>query len=122
MTSPTARSLQELRKQGLVCQVVEHWNAFSRMRNDLLGVIDIVAVGVGIVGVLGVQATTTGNMMARIQKGMAEPRLKVWLQSGNHFQVWGWSKKGKRGEKKVWTLTKKQIVLCGDALGYEPIA
>lgn len=119
MTSPTARSLAELRRLGATCQVVEHWNAFSRKRNDLFGVIDIVAVHPSRQGVLGIQATSAGNITARMKKSMEEPRLKVWLKAGNTFQVWGWGKRGPRGKLKKWTLDIRTIVLCGENLGFD---
>jgi hypothetical protein len=43
-TSPTQRSLAECRKRGLTVQVVERWNSHARVRVDLFGVIDLVAL------------------------------------------------------------------------------
>jgi hypothetical protein len=64
--SPTARSLLHMRKQGYTCQVVEHWNAFSRRRVDLYGFIDVLCVkGEDIVGV---QATSGDNVASRVTK------------------------------------------------------
>ncbi len=104
MTSPTARTLEALRKLGCLCQVVEHWNAFSRRRIDLYGIIDVVAIRADVPGVTGIQATSTANLTARVKKALAEPALLVWLQAGNRFSCWGWAKRGKKGERKVWTL------------------
>jgi hypothetical protein len=42
--SPTQRTLAECRKRGWVCQVVEKWNPHARIRQDLFGCIDIVAL------------------------------------------------------------------------------
>ncbi len=42
--SPTSRSLAECRKRGWTAQVVEHWNPHAHIRQDLFGVIDIVAL------------------------------------------------------------------------------
>lgn len=111
--SPTARSLEKLRKDGYTCAVTEKWNAFSKTRQDLFGCIDLVGIHPEKKGVLGIQATSTANISARVTKSTAEPRLKTWLLAGNSFSVWGWSKKGKRGEKKTWTLTSRDIVLDG---------
>lgn len=106
MASPTARTLERLRKEGYTCQVVEKWQAFSKRRIDLFGVIDIVAVIPGTVGVLGIQATSRGNVKARITKSLAEPKLLTWLQAKNEFEVWGWGKL-----KAGWTLNVVQFIL-----------
>ena len=109
--SPTARSLDRLRKMGYTAEVVEKYNAFTKQRKDLFGCIDIVGITEQTAGVLGIQATTTSHMGARIQKSMAEPRLTVWLKNGNRFIVWGWSKKGPRGKRKLWELSEKEMTL-----------
>lgn len=106
MASPTQRTLERLRKNGEVCQVVEKWNAFARIRVDLFGCIDIVSVVPGRVGVLGIQATSRGNVNARIAKSLAEPKLLTWLQAKNEFEVWGWGKL-----KAGWTLNVAQFIL-----------
>ena len=111
MTSPTARSLEQLRKDGYLCAVVERWCAFSRRRIDLFGIIDVVFIGGESIGVGGIQATTTGNLPSRIKKAMACPALRVWLQAGNRFSCWGWAKRGKKGERKVWTLKECKFVV-----------
>jgi len=43
-TTPTQRTLAELKRRGWTRQVVEHWQSFSRRRIDLFGVIDVVAL------------------------------------------------------------------------------
>jgi len=109
--TPTQRTLQELRRRGYVAQVVERWNAFAKIRQDLFGFIDIVAVKSNENGVLGVQATSTGNVPSRIQKASLSPNLSVWLQAGNRFAVWGWAKRGAKGKRKVYQL-REEVVTC----------
>lgn len=106
-TSPTARSLAELKKLGFYAQVVEKWNPFARVRQDLFGVIDIVVICPN--GILGIQATSGPNHSARREKALAEPRLLKWLEAGGSFEVWSWAKQGPRGGKKVWTLRREAI-------------
>ena len=108
-TSPTQRSLEYLRADGYIAQVVERYCPHSRKRIDLFGVIDIVAVREGTI--LGVQTTSTSNLSARVTKSLEEPRLQVWLSSGARFILHGWSKKGKRGRKKTWQVVVKEITL-----------
>jgi hypothetical protein len=111
MTSPTARTLEHLRKEGYLCQVVERFNQFSMKRIDLYGVIDIVAIRKDQPGVWGIQATSTSNLPARVKKAMESEELLVWLQAGNRFSCWGWAKRGKKDERKLWTLKERDFTL-----------
>lgn len=96
MNSPTQRTLKALRKVGYDCAVVERWNPYAKVRQDLFGIIDVLAMHKDRRGVLGIQATSASNLAARVNKAMENPYLPVWLQSGNHFVVHGWEKrKGK---------------------------
>jgi len=86
--SPTSRTLDALRKSGWTCQVTERWNPFAKVRQDLFGGIDLLAIRPG--ETLGVQATSKSNVSARVKKLYAEPKLKVWMEAGNLLEVWGW--------------------------------
>lgn len=108
-TSPTQRSLAECRKRGWIAQVVERWNQYANIRQDLFGVIDIVAITPN--GILGIQATTNDHVADRMAKAKAEPRLRAWLRAGARFEVWGWAKQGSRGERKRWTLRADEAYL-----------
>lgn len=110
MTSPTARTLEFLRKEGYLAQVVERYNSFSMKRVDLYGVIDICAVRADKLGVWGIQATSTSNLPSRIKKSLDSKEILVWLQAGNRFSCFGWAKRGKRNERKTWTM--KEHVFC----------
>lgn len=102
--TPTARSLKYLREQGYVCDIAERYNAFTRKRNDLFGFIDIVAVHPLKQGLLGVQTTSTGNIQARIKKATILDTYDLWLNAGNKIEFHGWSKRGARGKRKLWTI------------------
>lgn len=107
--SPTQRALAELKKQGVTCQVVEKWNPYAKIRQDLFGCIDIVALMEN--SIFGIQVTSGSNHSQRILKIKAEPRLYSWLRHGGRLQVWSYSKKGKKGERKLWTLRKEEVTL-----------
>jgi hypothetical protein len=104
--SPTARSLATLRAEGWTAQVVERFNPGARVRVDLFGCIDILAIRDDQPGVLGIQACVTGDQAKRLAKIAEEPRIFTWKQAGNTIEVWGWAKRGPRGKRKVWTLTR----------------
>lgn len=107
--TPTARTLKELKQTGYLAQVVEKWNPWAKIRQDLYGFIDVVAIKAGESWVLGIQCTMAGHSANRMQKAKASPNLAVWLACGNRFEVWGFSKKGPRGERKTWELNKRGV-------------
>lgn len=121
MSSPTQRTKAELLKNGWeFVAIVERWNAFARIRQDLFGVIDILAIRCNSTGCFGVQATSASNVAARMKKSMAEPRLRTWLAAGNRYAVVGWSKRGVRGQRKKWEPVWREITLA--SLGDNPKA
>lgn len=116
-TSPTARTLAELRKRGWTAQVVEQHLPFPKpfgTKRDLFGVIDIVAIApselrldgkrMAIVGIQATSGLTGGNHAARRAKILAEPRANQWVAAGGRLELWSWSKRGDRGKAKRWTL------------------
>ena len=105
--TPTARSLAELRKRGVVAQVVEQTIPKMFIKRDVFGVIDIIAMGGG--HIVGIQATSGSNHAARVAKILEEPRARQWIENGGRLQVWSWSKRGERGKRKLWTLRIEEI-------------
>lgn len=99
---PTQRSLAECKKRGWTAQVVEKWNHWAKRRVDLFGVIDIVALTPG--GILGIQASASGDHATHREKILAEPRALEWIRSKGTLAIWSWGKKGPRGKRKVWSL------------------
>lgn len=113
MSSPTSRTLQLLKKEGRISQVVEHWNCFTHQRKDLFGFIDIVSLNLETKETWGVQCTSTSSMSARVKKICNEcaEYAKSWLKAGNRIEVIGWSKKGAKGKRKLWTPSRREITL-----------
>lgn len=107
MSSPTSRTLELLRDEGYLCEVVEKWNQWSKNRQDLFNFIDILAVGNG--KTIGVQATSTGNMNARVKKILALPESREWLKAGNLIMVIGWKKYKKAVNRKFYRETIRWI-------------
>ena len=90
MTSPTQRSLKLLRGRGYATWVVEHWNHFSRKREDLFGAWDI--IGVGEDGVIFVQTTSRTNVSARVKKIAENEYTPDIRKAGVRLEVHGWAK------------------------------
>lgn len=117
MSTPTQRTLAAARELGWHGAVVEKWNHFVKRRQDLMGCIDVILWRDGSDGVLGVQATSGTNHAARVSKirtllGERED-LRQWLMAGNRVEVWSWSKMGKAGKRKTWTLRREGVGLDG---------
>lgn len=100
--SPTQRSLKLMRDQGYRAEVTEKWNQWAKIRQDLFGFVDILAVGAGLT--IGVQTTSYSNMSARVKKIKALDVYTTLLASGWKIVVHGWKKnKSNRWEvKEVW--------------------
>ena len=100
-TSPTQRTLKRMRDSGdyVLVQIVEKWNAFARIRQDLWN-FDI--LGISVTGEThAIQVTSYSNMNARIKKitdADATPHLRDadWV-----LLVEGW-KKEKNGRYKSY--------------------
>lgn len=106
-TSPTARTLTRCKKHGWEAAVVERFNFYTKRKNDLFGVIDIIAITDS--GILGIQATDGSNHSHRIEKILAEPRVAKWIAAGGRLEVWSWAKQGAKGKRKLWTLRVEDI-------------
>jgi hypothetical protein len=103
-TSPTQRSLKHWRDLGYLCAVVEHFNPHVRIRQDLYGFIDILAIkGEDIVGV---QATggDGGNVAARVAKIVEHENYPLVIKA-MRIVVHGW-RKNAAGR---WTLREIEL-------------
>jgi hypothetical protein len=109
--TPTARTLQHLKKLGYTAQVVEQTIRGKGMvfKRDLFGCIDVLALGDG--RAWGIQACAGSSHAARLTKAKQQPGLADWLRCGNRFEVWSWAKQGPRGKRKVWTLRREAVTL-----------
>lgn len=88
--TPTQRSLAKLRADGYHCEIVEKWNPYARIRQDLWGFVDILAIREG--EVLAVQVTSRGNVSARVNKITEHENLPIVRKAGIRIEVHGWGK------------------------------
>lgn len=89
--SPTQRSLKLLRSQGWRVAVVEHWNQHARIRQDLYGCIDLLALKDGTT--LAVQTTSSPNLAARVTKVRAAEAYPDMVAAGWLIHAHGWVKR-----------------------------
>lgn len=99
MMTPTQRTLRALRDKGMVCAIVERWNPHAGIRQDLFGIIDILALDPER-GVIGIQST--GSAFSQHADKLLNERAQEcadWLSTpGTSLELWGWRKiKLKRG-------------------------
>jgi hypothetical protein len=87
--TPTQRSLAYLRDEGYLVAIVEHWNPFARIRQDLFGFIDLLAIRRD--ETLAVQVTASG-VSSRVKKIEASPHLSRVREAGWKIFVHGWRK------------------------------
>jgi hypothetical protein len=96
--SPTQRALEIARGHGYQAAVTEHWNPHARIRQDLFGFCDILAVAPG--ETLAIQATSANMVSDRVDKLTADPKVAplVWdcLRAGWRIEVWGLRSKADR--------------------------
>lgn len=96
MTTPTQRSLKMLRDAGYTVAVVERWNPHAKIRQDLFGFADLLAISTD--EILLVQTTTAANMAARRAKILAAPCFILWIEAGGEVVLHGWRKNKNRWE------------------------
>ncbi len=102
--SPTQRTLAHLRGLGYpLVQVVERWNPHARVRQDLFGIVDVLAVSN--TEIVGVQATSGSNVASRVTKITDSAALPVLRKVGIRILVHGW-RKAANGR---WTLREVDL-------------
>lgn len=108
--SPTQRSLKLLRDEGRFCEITEHWNPYAKIRKDMFGFVDVIAISEN--DTLAVQTTSGSNVSARLSKIAACPGALIWLQStSRRIEVHGWRKVGERGKRKLWECRRVEVKL-----------
>lgn len=126
---PLQRTLEYLRDKGWHCDVTERWLMGANIRKDFLGLADGGAVRHDFKGTWYFNACEDNGAVAEHIKAYLDggirksgkhkgepfppnPHLPVLL-CGNRFSIFGWGKRGGRGERKVWTLRLVEFYLDG---------
>ena len=101
--SPMQRSLLHLREQGYKVEITERWNPFARVKHDLFGFVDALAIRNG--ETMAIQITTASNMSSRRKKILLHENLPVVLSAGWLVVIHGWRK----NSKNKWVLREDVI-------------
>lgn len=83
--------------EGYTVAIVEKWNSFAKIRQDLFGFLDLLCVKdtEDRRGVVGVQTTSASNMAARRKKIMEHVHYLAVEGAGIRIELHGWEKKGR---------------------------
>jgi hypothetical protein len=117
------RSREELKSQGYDTWIVEKpYNPWTKRREDLFNLFDLVAIRQDIIGITGIQACGE-DIQAHISKVIegfknnkgesiqANPYIRTWLLSRNRAFIWAWRKRGAQGKRKTWDLREIEFIL-----------
>ena len=88
--SPLQRSKKYLEALGFTVAIVERWNPWAKVRQDLFGILDLLAISH--LGTLGVQVTTMGHKQEHIDKMMAHPNTQRLETAGWEIHLHSWRK------------------------------
>ncbi len=109
--SPTQRTLKELRKRGYIPAITEHFNPHAKVRVDLYGFIDILAVHPkGELLAIQTCSGEGGDPAARVTKILANETARLLVLHMN-IEVWSWARRGKAGKRKLWTLKEESLTV-----------
>jgi hypothetical protein len=106
--TPMARTHAFLKERAMLVAKTEHYNWHGRVRVDLWGFIDTLALDPApgaVSNTLAIQSTTHDHHSHRVTKILEHENTLTVLR---HWQVevWSWGKQGPRGKKKEWTLRR----------------
>lgn len=124
MASPMERTKAELKKAGIIHQVVERYHPKSKKypfgcKEDFLNIIDLIALDSGVVGIQ-VCGTDWKPHQRKIMDDQKENSL-AWLENGGRLEVWGWRlvKKKRGGKAMIWKPRIADVMIIQGELYWE---
>lgn len=103
MSKLSRKTVDELRKRGFTCDIVERWINFSNhrgVRKDLFGIADLIAFGSSRILLLQVCALTTKREHA--QKIKRSQAAKDWIKNGGEVWLVLWRKLKGKSTREHW--------------------
>jgi len=102
-----------MRKANYHVEIVERWIPYVNRRKDFMGFADLLCFRHNEPGVLAIQATTASHSSDHwkkiLENVIINAALRAWITAGNRFLFHLWSKKGKRGKRKIWCLREVPV-------------
>lgn len=123
VTFSLQKSKKLLEENGYDCWIVEKpWNPYTKRREDLFNLMDVIGIREDTQGVLGVQACGEDcqSHVHKILEGGVDgegrtfppnPYLRVWLKTGNRFFIWSWCLRGAKGKRKMYRLREIEFII-----------
>jgi hypothetical protein len=103
------KSVALLRKRGYHSENTEHWNAYAKIAQDLLGFVDVIAVGKG--EMLLVQVTAWGSISNRLRKIRESDNARACIKvPGVHIVIHGWKKTVTAGGAVRWKVKEREVI------------
>jgi hypothetical protein len=101
--TPTARTLDLMRRSGYLADVCERWVPVpgKNIRRDLFHAFDVLAVHPVRREVVLIQTTTADHLAHRLAKVKAVPELAGLLAAGCKIQLHGWKQLGHRWSVRI---------------------
>ena len=111
--SSNQRSMTRCTKLGWPRWKVEVWHAFAHKRQDLFGIIDVLALAND--ELIGIQSTSA-DVNQHLAKIRESEFTLPWLATGAKLEIWNWRKlKLKRGGKAVrWKCRVVRVLANGE--------
>lgn len=111
-----------LNEQGYKTWIVEKpFNPYTKRREDLFNLFDLVGIRSDIIGVTGVQACgeDVQGHISKVLEGWCSaekpippnPYIRIWLQAGNRAFIWSWRLRGEKGKRKTYHLREIQFII-----------
>lgn len=88
--SPTQKAIKVLKADGWLVAVTERWNPFAKIRQDLYGFVDVLAVKG--TETLAIQCTSDHNVTGRVAKIKDHENYPLIAASSWRLEVWGFTK------------------------------
>ena len=124
MTTPMQRTKAELKKDGIMHQVVERYFPRSPkypfgLKEDLFNIIDVIALDNGIVGIQVCGSDLTAHK--RKIMGLKRDNTIGWLSNMARLEVWSWRKlkKVRGGKAMYWAPRIIDVLLVNGELYWE---
>lgn len=136
MSSPLERSKALLKEDGWLVWKVEFFNRWSMRTVDAFNMLDLICIRSDRSGVMGLQVCgeDVAIHVRKILSGYAvpggkhkgeivppNPYIKVWLEAGNPFFIWGWRLRKHEGTRDTWQLRQVEAVLKDGAVEFHEI-
>ena len=108
--TPTVLTLRALRERGFTCAIVEHWNSFANIRQDMYGFIDVIAIKPELI--IGVQCCDHSNLAAHRKKIKVNKNAPIWLEAGREIEIWSWGDLvNKKNDLKIEYITEEVLAV-----------